>query len=68
MRKPNLFFFDSHILRSSSGFLVLCGLCAASPVAERSNEAKTGALVPLGGPLFLLLSAMVRTELKQAVV
>jgi hypothetical protein len=50
---------DSHILRSSSDFLVLCGLCATSPVAERSNEAKTGALVPLGGPLFLLLSAMV---------
>lgn len=56
---------DSHILRSSSGFLVLCGLCAASPKAERSKEANTGALEPLGGPLFLLLSAMVPVRSNQ---
>lgn len=47
-----------HIFRSSVGFLARCGLSAASPAAFRSKEANTGALVPLGGPLFLLLSAM----------
>jgi hypothetical protein len=47
-----------HIFRSSVGFLARCGLAAASPAAFRSNEANTGALVPLGGPLFLLLSAI----------
>lgn len=34
------------------------GLSAVSPVAERSKEANTGGLVALGGPLFLLLSAI----------
>lgn len=39
--------FNLHIFRSSVDFLARCGLSAVSPAAERSNEAYTGALVPL---------------------
>ena len=46
-----------HSLRSSFDFLWRLGLSAAAPEDLR-DEAKTVGLVPLGGPLILLLSAI----------
>jgi len=37
---------------------VRVGLSAAAPVADFSRDTKTGGLVPLGGPLILLLSVI----------
>lgn len=45
-------------MRSSSGCLWRLGLSVAAFDADLIEEAKTVGLVPLGGPLTLLLSAM----------
>lgn len=45
-----------HSLRSSFDCLWRLGLSVAAPDADLIEEAKTVGLVPLGGPLTLLLS------------
>jgi hypothetical protein len=47
-----------HIFLSSVGRLVRSGLSAPEPVVDFSMDAKTGGLVPQGGPLILRRSVM----------
>jgi hypothetical protein len=61
----NSVLLDIHILRSSSGPLVLVGLEDWREGAADSAEANTGGALPPGGPLILLRSVIALLSFKE---